>query len=183
MRYVWFLLVLLLGAMTATTAQADITIASGIMALSNSTHQGGQGAEGSTFLSQTDISYHGAWWALGAFFQYDKQGRSEIDTASGPRLELAWKPFYIDYAYGLQMNRSYTDRAIAEQTGHSSTIGVGARFNLTEAKAEGAGLKGFFLQFSYKMRTQTIQKQDGKPLDQAIVQKDGYPLFGIGAGF
>ncbi len=166
-----------------STAQAEITAATGIMALSNSTKQGGQGSEGSTFLSQTELSYHGSWWALGAFFQYDKQGKAEIDTASGPRLEVFWKPFYFDYAHGLQMNRSFKDRAIAEQTGSSSTLGLGVRFALGAASKEGSGLKGVFLQFSYKMRTQMIKKQDGKDLDEAIVQKDAYPLFGIGAGF
>lgn len=167
----------------SSAARAEITAATGIMALSNSTRQGGQGSEGSTFLSQTDISYHGAWWAVGAFFQYDKQGKSEIDTASGPRLEVFWKAFYLDYAYGLQMNRSYNDRAVAEQTGSSSTLGLGARFNLTGSTTEGSGLKGVFLQFSYKIRTQTVKKQDGRDLSEPIIQKDGYPLFGIGVGF
>jgi hypothetical protein len=169
--------------LTALPARAEITAATGIMALSNSTHQGGQGTEGSTFLSQTDISYHGSWWALGAFFQYDKQGKSEIDTASGPRMEIFWKVFYLDYAYGIQMNRSYNDRAIAEQTGSSSTLGLGTRFNLTGSTTEGSGLKGVFLQFSYKIRTQTVKKQDSRDLSEPIIQKDGYPLFGIGFGF
>jgi len=177
------LIVLTLSVFVSKPCFAEITAATGIMALSNSTRQGGQGSEGSTFLSQTDVSYHGAWWAVGAFFQYDKQGKSEIDTASGPRLEVFWKPFYLDYAYGMQMNRSYKDRAIAEQTGKSSTLGLGVRFNLSDTKSEGAGLRGVFLQFSYKMRTQSVEEQDGKELSEAIVQKDGYPLFGIGAGF
>lgn len=180
MKFRWLILFLFC---ISSRSYADITAATGIMALSNATKQGGQGTEGSTFLSQTDLSYHGSWWALGAFFQYDKQGKAEIDTASGPRLEVFWKPFYFDYAYGLQMNRSYKDRAIAEQTGKSSTLGIGTRFNLSASKSEGAGLKGVFLQFSYKLRTQTIKKQDGKDLSEAIVQKDAYPLFGIGAGF
>lgn len=166
-------------------AFADITMASGVMAMANSTKQGGQGSEGSTFLSQTDLSYHGAWWAVGAFFQYDKQGKSQVDTASGPRFELFYKPFYIEYSYGLQMNRSFTDRAIAEQTGKSSILGLGARFKLSASSGStsSSGLNGLFLQFSYKIRTQTISKQDGHDLDQAIVQEDTYPLFGIGLGF
>lgn len=98
-------------------------------------------------------------------------------------MEVFWKPFYLDYFYGLQMNRAYQDRAIAEQTGKSSTLGLGVRFNLGAASAEGSGLKGVFLQFSYKMRSQMINKQDGQDLSEAIVQKDAYPLFGIGAGF
>lgn len=178
MKFFWLLLFLIMPS----RAFADITLATGLMAMANSTSQGGQGTEGSTLLSQTDVSYHGAWWAVGAFFQYDKQGKSEIDTASGPRFELFYKPFYFEYAYGLQMNRSFTDRAIAEQTGRSSTIGLGARFNLG-SPAGVSGLQGWFLQFVYKIRTQTVSKQDGRDLDQAIVQKDTYPLFGLGVGF
>lgn len=182
MKFLFLLSILFLPA----RAFADITMATGFMALANSTSQGGQGSEGSTFLSQTDLSYHGSWWALGAFFQYDKQGKAEIDTASGPRFEVFYKPFYLEYAYGMQMNRSFKDRAIAEQTGKSSTIGIGARFKLgasTSNASGGAGLQGLFLQFSYKIRTQTISEQDGHGLDQAIVQKDTYPLFGLGVGF
>lgn len=177
------ILIIFITLVFASTARADITMATGLMALANSTSQGGQGTEGSTLLSQTDLSYHGSWWAVGAFFQYDKQGKSEIDTASGPRFEAFWKPFYVEYAYGLQMNRSFKDRAIAEQTGKSSTIGVGARFNLGASSAGTSGLSGWFLQFSYKIRTQTITKQDGHDLSQPIVQKDTYPLMGLGVGF
>ncbi|RYZ90700.1 MAG: hypothetical protein EOP04_03065 [Proteobacteria bacterium] len=81
------------------------------------------------------------------------------------------------------MNCSYKDRAIAEQTSKSSTLGLGARFNLTNPTTEGSGLKGIFLQFSYKMRTQVVEKQDDQRLSDSIIQKDGYPLFGIGVGF
>lgn len=185
MKYRLLIVLACASVFTTKSFAGEITAATGIMALSNSTKQGGQGSEGSTFLSQTELSYHGSWWALGAFFQYDKQGKSEIDTASGPRFEVFWKPFYLDYSYGLQMNRSYQDRAIAEQTGKSSTLGLGVRFKLGAATSEatGSGLKGIFLQFSYKMRTQMISKQDGQDLSEAIVQKDAYPLFGIGAGF
>ncbi len=181
----WILCILIFG-FTSTHARADIALATGLMGLANSTKQGGQGSEGSTLLTQTDLSYHGSWWALGAFFQYDKQGKSQIDTASGPRLELAYRPFYFEYAYGLQMNRSFKDRAIAEQTGKSSTLGLGARFKIGGAAsttAGGAGLAGLFLQFAFKIRTQTITKQDGRDLSESIIQKDTYPLFGLGVGF
>lgn len=170
--------------MLSSRAWAEISFATGFMALSNSTKQGGQGAEGSTVLTQTDLSYHGSWWGAGLFFQYDRQGESEIDTASGPRIEFFFHPFYFEYAYGVQMNRSFTDRAIAEQEGTSSTLGIGARFGLSGGGSSGASpLKGFFLQFSYKSRTQMIKEQDGKKLDEPITQSDTYPLFGLGFGF
>lgn len=180
-------LILTLGMFSfAVEAQARISFATGMMALTNSTKQGGQGAEGSTLLTQTDFNYHGSWWGAGLFFQYDKQGKNEIDTAYGPRLEATLNPFYIELAYAMAMNRSFTDRAIAEQQGKGYTLGLGARFPLG-ASAGGAstegGVSGWFMQFSYKQRIQTVVKQDGKKLDEPITQTDGYPLFGIGVGF
>lgn len=156
------------------------SLATGIMALTNSTKQGGQGTEGSTILTQTDLSYNGSWWSAGAFFQFDKQGENETDTAAGPRIEAHLHPFYLDVGYALMMNRSFNDRAIAEQTGKSLTLGLGARFSATGGAS---GTSGLFYQFSYKFRTQTVTEQDGEELDEPITQTDGYPLFGIGFGF
>lgn len=152
-----------------------ISVATGVMALTNSTKQGGQGAEGSTILTQTDVTYNGTWWGAGAFFQYDQQGKNEKDTAAGLRLEAHLDPFYAELGYALMMNRSFTDRAIAEQTGKALTLGLGARFE--------SSTPGIFYQFAYKLRTQTITEQDGEPLDEPITQTDGYPLFGIGVHF
>lgn len=185
-RYRYLLASLVLLMLSSPAAAGEISFATGVMALSNSTTQGGQGAEGSTFLTQTDLTYTGTWWGAGLFFQYDRQGESEIDTASGPRFEVFFHPFYLEYAYAVQMNRSFTDRAIAEQEGNSGTLGLGARFSLSGSSGGSGGsnpLKGFFLQFSYKIRTQVIKEQDGKALDEPITQKDTYPLFGLGFGF
>ncbi len=163
----------------AAEAREGISLATGIMALTNSTTQGGQGAKGSTFLTQTDITYHGGWWAAGIYAQYDKQGDSETDLAAGPRLEATFDPFYIEVGYAAVMNRSFTDRAIAEQSGTGLNLGLGARFSLSGA-GEGPGA---FMQFAYKYRTQSVKTQDDAKLDEPITQTDGYPLFGIGIGF
>jgi hypothetical protein len=173
------------GFLLPALAEAGVSGAVGVMAMSNSTKQGGQGTEGSTFLSQTNITWHGSWWGLGLFVQRDNQGKSEVDTAYGPRLELTWNPFYLEYGYAMKLNRSFTDRAIAEQEGTASMLAVGTRFGLGSAKTTPGvgGISGLFLQFSYTFRTQTVKTQDGKKLDEAIVQTDGYPLFGIGYGF
>jgi hypothetical protein len=166
-------------------AHAGVSATLGVMAMSNSTKQGGQGTEGSTLLSQTNITWHGSWWGLGLFAQRDNQGKSEVDTAYGPRLELTWNPFYLEYGYALRLNRSFTDRAIAEQEGTASMLAIGTRFGLGSAKTTAGvgGIQGLFLQFTYTWRTQTVKSQDGEKLGEAIVQTDGYPLFGIGYGF
>lgn len=152
-----------------------LSVATGFMALANSTSQGGQGATGSTVLTQTDITWHEGWWAAGAFVQYDKQGTAQMDFGAGPRLELTFEPFYLEFGYALFMKRYFVDRAVAEQAGGATHLGLGVRTAL------GAG--GWYLQSSYKYRTQTIKTQDGRDLDQPITQIDGYPLFGIGVGF
>lgn len=174
-----------LGLFWQAAAHAGVSGTVGVMAMSNSTKQGGQGTEGSTVLSQTNITWHGSWWGLGLFAQRDNQGKSEIDTAYGPRLELTWNPFYLEYGYAMKLNRSFTDRAIAEQEGTGSMLAIGTRFGLGAAKSTPGigGVQGLFLQFSYTWRTQTVKTQDGEKLDEAIVQTDGYPLFGIGYGF
>jgi hypothetical protein len=169
-------------------ARTGISFATGVMAMTNSTKQGGQGSAGSTFLTDTNFTYHGGWWGAGLFGQYDKQGDSEVDTAAGPRLEIGYDPFYLELAYAYLMNRSFTDRAIAEQTGTGTIIGVGARFALGAGGGGGGGAgattpPGAFMQFTYKYRVQTVTKQDKAPLDEKIVQTDGYPLIGIGYGF
>lgn len=146
-----------------------------IMALTNSTQQGGQGTAGSTLLTESTFNYHWGSWGLGAFFQFDKQGDSESDIATGPRLEGTFNPFYVEFGYAAVMNRSYTDRAIKEQTGRAYFFGLGTRFQL--------GTGAWFIQSTYKYRTQTITEQDGEELDEPITQIDGYPLFGVGAKF
>ncbi|HET9240739.1 MAG TPA: hypothetical protein VFO10_25975 [Oligoflexus sp.] len=178
-------IVTVLGLSLPAAAHAGISATLGVMAMSNSTKQGGQGTEGSTVLSQTNITWHGSWWGLGLFAQRDNQGKSEVDTAYGPRLELTWNPFYLEYGYAMKLNRSFTDRAIAEQEGAGSMLAIGTRFGLGAAKSTPGvgGLQGLFLQFTYTWRTQTVKTQDGEKLGEAIVQTDGYPLFGIGYGF
>lgn len=173
----------------APDALARMSLATGVMGLTNSTKQGGQGSQGSTLLTQTDFTYHGSWWGFGLFYQHDKQGAHETDNAYGPRLELTWNPFYLEYAYAMKLNRSFTDRSIAEQEGTAFQLGLGARFALgasTGGSGGGelqGGVSGPFLQFSYILRTQNVKKQDSEKLGEPVIQTDGYPLFGIGFGF
>lgn len=146
----------------------------GLMMLASSTEQGGKGTEGSTLLSQTEYVYNFGWWSAGLFYQYDKQGEVQQDSAVGPKLELNWRVFYIELGYIAQMNRSYTDRSIAEETGDGLFIGFGVRFNISGS---------WFFQGMFKQRTQNIKEQDGILLDEPIKQTDTYPLAGIGYVF
>ncbi len=153
------------------------------MAMTNSTKQGGQGPEGSTLLTQSEVNYHFDWTGLGLFFQYDKQGSNETDTAFGPKIELHTGPFYLEGGYALSVKRAYTDRTIEAQTGSGWILGLGTRFMLGGGPGSTGSGGGIFLQFSYKYRIQSIREQDGVKLSEPITQKDGYPLFGIGFRF
>jgi hypothetical protein len=152
------------------------------MFLFNSATQGGQGPQGSTVLTQTDLIYHGNWWGIGGFFLYDMQGSTQTDTAVGPKIELHAGVFYLEFGYAPMMTRAFTDRTIARQTGYAMMGGLGVRFHLGMGGSSGS-YKGFFLQSIYKYRMQVIQKQDGVDLTQPIQQVDGYPLFGVGYVF
>ena len=174
MRYVVILSLSLLAA-SPVYAMDGFSVAAGVMALTNSSKQGGQGSAGSTILTQTDATYHMDWWGAGLYVQYDKQGGNETDFAAGPELELTYDPFYLELGYAVVMKRAFTDRAIAEQTGTGMTVGLGARFPL-----DGGPM---FLQFSYNYRQESVTKQDGKALDEQVTQIDGYPLFGLGVSF
>jgi hypothetical protein len=154
------------------------------MALFNSSQQGGQGPSGSTILTHADLVYSGKFWSIGMFGQYDRQGASETDTALGPKLELHWSVFYLEGGWAPIMNRAFTDRSIAQQNGSAWLTGAGVRVPLGGGKATAKGASGgAFLQFSYKYRVQFINEQDGVVLTDTIIQRDGYPLFGIGYKF
>lgn len=179
------LIITLIGLMpcAAVGGERGMHLALGAMALTNSTSQGGQGPSGSTILTQTELTYHGEWWGAGTFFQYDRQGSNQTDTALGPKLELHHGPFYLEGGYALLMQRAFTDRSIAKQTGSAWVLGMGVRFMLSATPGGTGGGPGFFLQFTYKYRIQSIKKQDEAELSEPITQKDGYPLFGIGLLF
>lgn len=153
------------------------------MFLINSTQQGGQGPQGSTVLTQTELVYHGKWWGIGGFYLYDLQGSTQTDMAAGPKLELHAGPFYVEFGYAPFMQRAFTDRTIARQTGYALLGGLGVRFNLGQGGGGSGTYKGFFIQSTYKYRMQVIQKQDGADLSQPIQQVDGYPLIGAGYVF
>lgn len=151
------------------------------MVLASSTQQGGQGPEGSTILTHSEAQYNKDWWGGGLFYQFDKHGENQTDHAFGPKLELVYGAFYFELGYAFMVERNFTDRAIAKQSGNGLIYGFGWRFNLGAAQKGGGG--GMFFQASYKYRTQNIDKQDGVKLSEPIVQTDGYPVFGLGYRF
>lgn len=167
-------LLALLASGPASAGEGFLTSVS-VMALTNSTKQGGQGSSGSTILTETELTYHGSFWGVGGYFQYDRQGKPEVDTAAGPKVELYADPFYLEFGYAAFMQRAFNDRSVASQRGKGSQLGVGLRSPLPGSS--------FFFQFSYKYRTQVVEKQDDQAMDEPLTQVDGYPLFGVGMQF
>lgn len=170
------------NAPATNTGSAGHHFGTGVMALSSSTQQGGQGPSGSTLLTHTEYLYNFNNWGLGLFYLLDKQGSAETDTSYGPKLEIYFGSFYLDVGYIISANRAYTDRSIANETGSGMYYGLGTRFNLGAAKG-GPSSGGWYFFANYKMRTYTINKQDGVELSEKIVQKDNYPIFGLGYHF
>lgn len=162
------------------SAPGKFHVAAMAMVLTSSTKQGGQGPEGSTILTHSEVVYTKGWWGAGLYFQFDRHGDSQSDTGVGPKLELIYGPFYLELGYTFSVNRGFTDRSIAEQTGDGFLIGPGVRFALGQGGGAGGGM---FFQASYKYRTQKLEEQDGVPLSEPIEQTDGYPVFGLGYKF
>lgn len=144
-----------------------------MMYLASSTTQGGKGSDGSTFLTETEIVNKTSWFNYGGFLQYDSQGSSQNDLEIGYKVEYEFLPFYVEAGSSLYVKRTFTDRSIASQEGTGYRFGLGVRVPLQS-------MAGFWMQFSYKQRTQQIETQDGKPLDEKITQTDTYPVFGVG---
>ena len=145
----------------------------GMMYLASSTEQGGKGADGSTFLTETEILNKGNWFNYGAFFQFDSQGSSQNNTEIGYKVEFDLSPLYLEVGQSFFIENTFNDRSIASQQGDGYRFGLGFRTPLTV-------LPAIHIQFSYKQRTQILRSQDGKPLDQKIIQTDTYPVFGLG---
>lgn len=159
-------------------AKARKILSVGIMALNSSTQQGGAGPTGSSILTRSEFVMAYNRFGYGFIFDYDMHGTNEKDSAYGIKLETYMSSFYIELGYLLSAKRAYTDRAIAEETGTGLVFGLGARFSL-----KGGGGNGAFFHASYKMKTQTLTKQDGVDLTEPITQQDGYPVFGFGYSF
>jgi hypothetical protein len=183
-------LFLMLIAFASSSALAQSAPATGVvgtrvslmaMALTSSTKQGGNGPQGSTFLTHSEVQYNWNLVGLGLYFQYDRHGEAETDTGFGPKIEFDFEPFYLEIGYTLKVTRAYTDRSIAQQTGTGTLFGVGVRFSLAGQGTPGGG--GLFFQASYKYRSQTLKQQDGVDLSEPIEQTDGYPVLGIGYKF
>ena len=149
----------------------------GVMALNSSTTQGGAGPTGSSILTQSEFLWSHNRFGYGFLFDYDLHGANEKDSAYGIKVEAYLSNFYLEVGYLLSAKRAYTDRAIAEETGTGLVYGLGARFYL-----KGGG-SGPFFHASYKVKTQTLTKQDGVSLSEPIKQQDGYPVFGFGIAF
>lgn len=150
----------------------------GIMALNSSTTQGGAGPSGSSVLTQSELVFGYDHFGYGLVFDYDLHGSNEKDSAYGIKVETYLSNFYFELGYLLSAKRAYTDRSIAEETGRGLVFGLGARFSLSKS---GGG--GPFFHASYKIKSQTLKKQDGVDLSEAITQQDGYPVFGFGVSF
>lgn len=160
-------------AQGAMPGAGGLSVAFSGMYLSSSTEQGGAGADGSTLLTETELMYSDTWFNYGALLQFDAQGSAQTDVEIAYKVEYEMAPFYVEAAYSLYVKRTFTDRSIAEQTGTGYRFGGGVRVPLTM-------FPSMFMQFSLKSRTQIIDEQDGKPLDENITQSDLYPAFGIG---
>lgn len=160
---------------SGTKARKIVSI--GIMALNSSTTQGGVGPTGSSILTRSEFVWAYNKVGFGAIFDYDLHGTNEKDSAYGIKVEGYLSNFYLEIGYLLSAKRAYTDRAIAEETGSGFVLGLGARFSMK------SGGNGPFFHASYKMKTQTLNKQDGIELSEPIKQQDGYPVFGFGFTF
>ena len=161
------------------SGKARKIISVGAMILNSSTTQGGAGPSGSTVLTQSEFVWAYDRVGFGALFDYDLHGSNEKDSAYGIKVEAYLSRFYFEVGYLLSAKRTYTDRAIAAETGTGLIYGFGARFPLSGK----GGSSGAFFHASYKIKTQTLNKQDGVEISEPITQKDGYPLFGFGYSF
>ena len=178
-----FILISILVFSTNLMAQSSGTkarkiVSVGFMALNSSTTQGGAGPTGSSILTRSEFVWAYNKFGFGAIFDYDLHGSNEKDSAYGIKVEGYISNFYLEIGYLLSAKRAYTDRAIAEETGTGMVFGLGARFPL-----KSAGGSGPFFHASYKMKTQTLKKQDGVDISEPIQQQDGYPVFGFGFTF
>lgn len=176
------------GTLIASNAQARTGVfqfSGGVMALTNSSTVSGQGPSGTSVLSQWELAISHKWLSGGLFFQYDRQGSNQTDTMFGPKLEAVWKAFFAEFGFGFIMNRAFTDRSIATQTGNGLYYGFGVQFPLSGGGGSGGGgrSKGLFFRASYKFRTQNVLQQDNVELPYTVRQWDGYPLFGLGYAF
>ena len=79
-------------AQGAPGADAGTRISLTAMALTSSTKQGGQGPQGSTFLTHSELLHSWDWFGVGVYFQYDRHGESQTDTAVGPKIEFSFSP-------------------------------------------------------------------------------------------
>lgn len=147
----------------------------GLIPLSSSTQQDGNGPKGSTLLTHTEfVVQKPSYWGYGLFYQYDQQGSDQKETGLGLKLEAHYKKIYFDVGYMPMVERVYMGRTYEKETGSGYYAGFGFRTDF---------YKKYFVHLSYKYRVQTLKKQDDVTLDQEIIQTDSYPLFGLGVSF
>jgi len=140
--------------------------------LSNSTTQGGTGAKGYSLITEGEILYSSPYLASGAFFNYEHQGQYERDSSFGYKMQLGYGGAYFEYGYAFLATRAFTDRSIAQQRGTASQWGFGLRVT-------SALFPRILFQLNIKTRTQVLTKQDGKTLDEGIIQTNTFPLLGV----
>lgn len=172
------ILVFSTNVLAQSTTKARKIVSVGFMALNSSTTQGGAGPSGSSILTRSEFVWAYNRFGFGAIFDYDLHGTNEKDSAYGIKVEGYLSNFYLEIGYLISAKRAYTDRAIAEETGDGMVYGLGARFPLKSSSGSGP-----FFHASYKLKMQTLKKQDGIEINEAIKQQDGYPVFGFGFSF
>lgn len=178
MNKIILIFILVFSTLTAQAQnKARKLVSIGFMALNSSTTQGGAGPTGSSILTQSEFVWAYPKFGVGLVFDYDLHGTNEKDSAYGLKVEGYYRSFFVELGYLMSAKRAYTDRAIAEETGSGMIFGLGARFQLK------GGSNGPFFHASYKLKTQTLNKQDGIDLSEPIKQQDGYPIFGFGFSF
>lgn len=173
----WLVILASIGTAPAFAGMTGMNISATTLALTSSTKQGGQGPGGSTLLTHFDMVYNWSWYGIGLSYSLDLQGSAEKDHVLSPKIEFHMDEFYLESGFSVMVQRSFTDRSIASQTGNGWYVGLGVRFGLESPDT------GWFFQASYKLRTLNISKQDGVALSEAITIVDGFPLVGLGLNF
>lgn len=168
-----------LGSVSAEAAHLGLNADGGFLALANSKKQGEGAPSGSSILTQANIFYNFPWVGFGTFIMYEWQGSVETVWAAGPKMEFHYGPLFVDGGYAMFMQKNYSDRSIANDSGRGAYLGVGLRYHLAKSVDD----PGVYLQITYRRRTLSTTTRDGNTLGEPITQTDTYPLFSMGYAF
>ncbi|MGZ3686821.1 MAG: hypothetical protein ACXVBW_00890 [Bdellovibrionota bacterium] len=154
------------------------------MPLGNSAEQGGAGPGGVTVLSQFEAGVHWRYVGAGVFGQIDRQGSNETDIQVGPKIEARFMILFAEGGFAPLLWRNFTDRSIASQRGFAWHATIGVRFPVKISfLPKLPDSQGFFMEGCYTFRIMYIMTQDGTNLSDPIIQRDAYPIFGMGYRF